>query len=119
MEGSLDWLRHDRDDGAFQADGHTTLLGAALKYRFGAAATHGYVLGGPVLALHAATNTFDGASREVDSTDAGISFGGGFAGRLGTRFEIGPEVRMTILWADDDSAPGAAIYGGVRIAVTR
>ena len=87
LEGSLDWLRHDRDEGAFQADGHTTLLGATLKYRFGSAATHGYVLGGPVLAFHSATNTFDGDSREIDSTDAGISFGGGFAGRVGSRFE--------------------------------
>lgn len=118
-EGSLDWLRHDRDEGAFQAEGHTTLLGAALKGRFGSAATHGYVLGGPVIAFHAATNTFDGVAREVDSTDAGISFGGGFAGTIGGQFEIGPEARMTILWASDDSAPAYTIYGGVRIAVTR
>ena len=119
LEGSVDWLRHDRDEGAFQAQGHTTLLGAALKARFGSAATHGYVLGGPVLAVHSATNTFDGVARDVDSTDAGISFGGGFAGRVGGRLEIGPEARMTILWAGDDSAPAYAIYGGVRLAVTR
>jgi hypothetical protein len=119
LEGSLDWLGHKRDEGAFQADGHTTLLGTALKYRFGSAASYGYVLGGPVLAFHAATNTFAGEAREVDSTDAGISFGGGFAGRVGSRFEIGPEARMTILWAGDDSAPAYAIYGGVRIVVTR
>ncbi len=79
VEGSLDWLRHNRDEGAFRAEGHTTLLGAALKGRFGSAATHGYILGGPVIAFHAATNTFDGVARDVDSTDAGISFGGGFA----------------------------------------
>src|SRR5687767_10095246 len=30
VEGSLDWLRHNRDEGAFRAEGHTTLLGAAL-----------------------------------------------------------------------------------------
>ena len=119
LEGSIDWLRHNRDEGAFQADGHTTLLGAALKGRFGSAATHGYVLGGPVIAVHSATNTFDGVGRDVDGTDAGISFGGGFAGRVGGRFEIGPEARMTILWAGDDSAPAYAIYGGVRIVVTR
>ena len=119
LEGSLDWLRHNRDEGAFQADGHTTLLGAALKYRFGSSAAHGYVLGGPVLAFHSATNTFGGVERDVSSTDAGISFGGGFAGRVANRFEIGPEARMTLLWAGDDSAPAAAIYGGVRIVVTR
>ena len=119
LEGSLDWLRHDRDEGAFQAQGHTTLLGAALKGRFGSAAMHGYVLGGPVLAFHSATNTFDGQARDLDSTDPGISFGGGFATRVGGRFEIGPEARMTILWTGDESAPAAAIYGGVRIAVTR
>jgi hypothetical protein len=90
-----------------------------LKGRFGSAATHGYVLGGPVIAFHAATNTFDGVARNVDSTDAGISFGGGFAGTIGGQFEIGPEARMTILWASDDSAPAHTIYGGVRIAVTR
>jgi hypothetical protein len=119
LEGSLDWLRHDRDEGAFQADGHTSLLGAALRYRFGSGGSHGYVLGGPVLAFHSATNTFAGESRDIDSTDPGFSFGGGFAGRVGRRLEIGPEVRMTLLWAGDDSAPAAAIYGGVRIAVTR
>jgi hypothetical protein len=112
-------LRHDRDEGAFQAEGHTTLLGAALKGRFGSADMHGYVLGGPVLAFHSATNTFDGNARDIDSTDTGLSFGGGFASRVGGRVEIGPEARMTILWAGDDSAPAYAIYGGVRIAVTR
>jgi Outer membrane protein beta-barrel domain len=115
VEGSLDWLRHNRDEGAFRAVGHTTLLGAALKGRFGSAATHGYVLGGAVIAFHAATNTFDGVARDLDSTDAGISLGGGFAGTVGGQFAIGPEARMTILWAGDDSAPAYAIYGGVRI----
>ena len=119
IDGSLDWLRHNRDEGAFQAEGHTTLLGAALKGRFGSAATHGYVLAGPVIAFHAATNTFDGVARDLDSTDTGISFGGGFASTVGGQFEIGPDARMTILWAGDDSAPAYAIYGGVRIATTR
>jgi hypothetical protein len=119
LQGSLDWLRHDRDEGAFQAKGHTSLLGAAVKYRFGSAASHGYVFVGPVLAFHAATNTFDGESREINSTDPGFSFGGGVAGRVGARFEIGPEARMTLLWAGDDAAPAAAIYGGVRIVLAR
>ena len=119
LEGSLDWLRHNRDEGAFQAVGHTTLLGAAVKAKFGSPDMHGYVLGGPLLAFHSATNTFDGVARDVDSTDAGISVGGGLAGRLGGRFEVGPEARLTIIWAGDDSAPAYAIYGGLRIAVTR
>lgn len=115
LEGGVDWLWHDRE-GVFRSEGRTALLSVVLRYRFGEPEAHGYVLGGPVLALHSGTTGFEDVSRDVSSRDPGVTLGGGFAARLGSRAEVGPEARFVMLWADDGSAPAYALYGGVRIA---
>jgi len=119
IEGAVDWLQHKRDLGAFQADGSTTFLTAALKYRFGREEAHGYVLGGPTLALLSSTVSFEGVAQTVDSNAFGFSVGGGAAFPAGPRFEIGPEMRLLMLMSDDEAGPSFAIYGGVRIAFNR
>lgn len=116
VEGTVDWLRHDRDEGVFRSEGRTTLLGGALRFQFGGEETYGYVLGGPLVAFHSGRTTFESVGRDVSSTDGGLSFGGGFAAPIGRRAELGPEARLVMLWADDGSAPAYAIYGGIRIA---
>lgn len=119
LEGAVDWLRHNRDEGAFQSDGHTTFLTATVRYQFGDGATYGYILGGPAIAFHSGTNTFEGESRHVSGTSTGWTFGGGMAGPAGSRLEIGPEARFVMLASDDGSNTAFAIYGGIRIVLKR
>jgi hypothetical protein len=119
LDGALDWLRHNRDEGVFRSKGDTTFLTAALKYQFGGESGSGYVLGGPTLGFHWGTTTFEDISRDISSTSAGLAFGGGYSGIVGPGVEIGPEVRMVLLSSDDGSDPATAIYGGLRIAWRR
>ncbi len=115
-EGGVDWLANKRTgDPGFQAEGHTTFLSGVLKYRWGNESGNGYVLGGLTLANHSRTSTFDNMSRDLSSTNSGVVFGGGGAFAAGRRWEIGPELRLTVLWVNDETSPAFVSYGGVRV----
>ena len=119
-EFSVDWLRHDRSTGAFQAEGHTTFVSAALRQRFGGDRANGYALGGVALGAHKGTAGFPGVENLINhnsSTHGGFLFGGGLSFRVGERMELGPVIRIAVLGANVDSDPASAIMAGVRIGI--
>lgn len=117
VEVSVDYLRHKRSTGFFQAEGHTTFVSAALVQRFGGNAAHGFVFGGVTLGSHAGTAGFpaDNLIAENKGTHPGYTFGGGLMVRAAERFEVGPFVRVVFLTAESDSDVFAAGMAGVRI----
>jgi hypothetical protein len=117
LEGSVDLLSHHRSGGAFEAQGHTLFLSAAVVQRFGGPAASGYVLGGLTLARHSGTAGFPGDNLDTGAhgTHPGYVFGGGMMFGASRRIEAGPMVRMTVLTADDDADPAFAIAAGVRV----
>ena len=118
-EFSVDWLRHDRSTGAFQAEGHTTFVSAALRQRFGGDRANGYVLGGVTLGAHTGTAGFPAENliNHNSSTHGGFMFGGGLSFRVGERMELGPVIRIAVLGANVDSDPASAIMAGFRIGL--
>lgn len=121
LELSVDFLRHKRAGGHFQAEGHTTFLGASVVRRFGGRAASGYVLGGVTLGAHSGTAGFPEVNLITDTTGThrGFLFGGGMAFRAGPRIEIGPVVRIVLLSVDNDSAPASAAMAGFRVGFGR
>jgi outer membrane protein with beta-barrel domain len=117
LELSADYLRHVRDTGHFQAEGHMTLFGASLVQRFGGDTVNGYVLGGAVIGVHKGTAGFpaDNLVTDTSGTDPGFMFGGGMTFRIGPRLEVGPIVRLVIQTIDNDSAPAFASTFGFRV----
>ena len=116
-EAGVDWLSHTRRGGfGFRAEGHTTFLTGALKYRWGRARANGYVLGGLTFAIHSGTNFFEDTITSVSSHDPGLMFGGGAVVGGGRHWAIGPEARMAMLSPHSESPPHFVIYGGVRVA---
>ena len=117
VEGAFDYLRHERT-GNFEAKGRTLFFTGSVVQRFGRV-HQPYVLGGVTLASHGGTAGFPPLNQFVsaDSTDFGVSFGGGIAFAIGNRFEVGPEVRFFIILADEDSAPAYAYWLGGRFGI--
>jgi hypothetical protein len=115
IEGALDLLTHERDTGAFQADGDSMIAGVSLVQRFGRARVQPYVLGGVHLIRHDGTSRFGDMARVRQSTDSGVHFGGGFSVRVNDRVEIGPEARFFIIQAEEGSSPAWADWIGVRV----
>lgn len=118
-EFSVDWLRHDRSTGAFQAEGHTTFVSAVLRQRFGGDRANAYVLGGVTLGAHTGTAGFPAEDliNHNSSTHGGFMFGGGLSFRVGERMELGPVIRIAMLGANVDSDPASAITAGFRIGI--
>lgn len=115
-EVAIDLLAHQRTDGFFKADGHTTLVSAGVEQRFGRARVQPYVRGGVLLARHSGDYDFAGDRRSRTSSDAGFYFGGGMAVRVGERLEIGPDVRAIVIAIDNDNDPTLAYTVGLRAA---
>jgi hypothetical protein len=117
LELATDYLRHVRDTGHFQAEGHMTLFSASIVQRFGGDTVHGYVLGGAGIGVHSGTAGFpaDNLVTDTSGTHPGYIFGGGMMFRAGKRFEVGPIVRMVMLTIDDDSDAALAATFGVRV----
>jgi hypothetical protein len=120
-EFSVDVLRHNRDSGAFQAEGHTTFVSAALRQRFGGERTKGYLLGGFTIGSHSGTAGFPAYNmvNDYSSTRGGFVFGGGLNFTVGDAVEIGPVIRITMLGTDADADPWSSIMTGVRIGIRR
>jgi hypothetical protein len=116
VEADLDWLRHSRRVREFETSGHTLFLTGALKYRFRARANTGYLLGGPVLAIHTRRNRFSGNVREISSTQAGYVLGGGVSVSVRRNVELGPEARMIVLSTNQELPPKLAVYVGLAVA---
>jgi hypothetical protein len=117
LDLSVDFLKHDRSGGFFEAHGHTVFLSGAFVQRFGGPAANGYVLGGVTLAAHSGTAGFpaDNLVTDTSSTNPGYILGGGMSFRASRRIEVGPLVRITMLSADSDSDPAFTIMAGVRV----
>jgi hypothetical protein len=118
VEAAADFLGHERTGGFFEAEGLSTIVGASLVQRFGTAVVQPYVLGGYSIVRHSGSITFEGVRRERSSTGHGYQFGTGLAVRVGSRFEIGPEVRFYMIQPDDDLDPALAYWVGLRAGVT-
>jgi hypothetical protein len=117
VELSVDYLRHKRSTGFFQAEGHTTFLSAALVQRFGGDAAYGFVFGGVTLGSHAGSAGFpaDNLVSENKGTHPGFTLGGGLMFRASERIHVGPVVRVVFLTAESDSDVFAAGMAGVRV----
>ena len=116
FECGVEWLSHDRGDGVFQANGHSTLVNAALKYSWTRTAATSYVLGGFGVARYAATTRFEDVERTNRATLPGVSVGGGVSFPLRNGWRAGPEGRLLLFTPNTDEAPWLGIYGGVRLA---
>lgn len=121
IELSLDYLRHRRSGGYFEADGHTTLAGASIVQRFGNDAASAFVVAGPVLVFHSGTAGFpaDGRMTRSKGTEAGLAAGAGMVFGAGRRIELGPIVKVLLLSPRSDAEPAFAIMGGIRVASRR
>lgn len=124
LELSVDYLRHKRsagESGFFEAEGHTTFLTGAIVQRFGSEGPNGYVLAGLTVGIHSGSAgvPIDNLITDTGSTHSGLMFGGGFSFRAGSKYEIGPIVRIAVLRASRDSDPAGAIMGGIRIGFRR
>jgi hypothetical protein len=115
VEGSVDFLAHDRSGGFFQSEGNSTLLSVSLVQRFGHATAQPYVLGGVGLVHHSGTTQFEDLAFRRNSTDPAFHFGGGVAVKINERFEIGPEARFYVIRAGNSSDPAWASWFGVRV----
>jgi opacity protein-like surface antigen len=116
VEFSVDWVSHEREGEVFEANGHTTFVGASLVHRFGRSAVQPYVLGGLHVAMHKGSTRFDDVRTERSSTDLGYHFGGGVAFRITDRVEVGPEARFFMVQPENDSDPAFANWIGARAA---
>lgn len=117
IEASVDLMSHDRSGGFFEAEGRSTFIGASLVQRFGSARVQPYILGGLHLVQHTGSTTFGDMRAERDSTDYGYHFGGGFAIRIGERFEAGPEARFYMIQPENDVDPALAYWIGARVGI--
>lgn len=115
LEGSLEFVTHDRDTGHFAAEGTTTIVGVSLVHRFGRRSVQPYVLGGVTLGNHSGKSRFDDLAFTASSTDLGLRYGGGVAVAVNERLEVSPEFRINQFFVDDDSSPWMVPSFGVRI----
>jgi hypothetical protein len=116
FECGVDWLSHQRGYGAFQADGHMTVVGAALKYSWSGTAASSYVGGGFGIARYSGSTRFEGVERSNHANLSGPSVGGGVSFSLRNGWRLGPEARLLLLSPTTDEMPALAIVGGVRVA---
>jgi len=116
FECVADWLSHHRGGGEFQADGHMTFVGAALKYSWSGATASSYVVGGFGVARFSGSTFFDDVERSNRSTLPGASVGGGVSFSLPNGWRLGPEARLLLLSPTTDEMPALAIVGGVRVS---
>jgi hypothetical protein len=117
LECGVDWLAHDRGEGVFQADGHTTLLAAAVKYSWTSEAATSYVLGGLVMAHHTGTTRFEDEVRADRTMMPGVSVGGGVLFPASNGWRVGPEGRLLLLSPGNEEAPALGMYAGVRVSL--
>jgi hypothetical protein len=115
LELSGDYLRHIRGTGAFQAEGHMTVVGASLVQRFGGDTIKGFVLGGGVITSHSADVRFDNRTTHRSATHPGFMFGGGMTVRATQRLEMGPVVRFVLVAVDDETSAAMATMIGFRV----
>jgi hypothetical protein len=117
LECSVDWLAHERHEGVFQAEGHTTIASAAVKYSWRGDAATGYTLGGIVVAHHSGTTRFEEHVRADRTTMPGWTVGGGVSFPVARGWHVGPEGRMVLMSPGNEEAPVIGIYGGVRLSL--
>jgi hypothetical protein len=118
FECGVEWLAHNRGgEGMFQADGHTTMLTAALKYSWTGKSATSYVLGGLVLAHHTGTAGFEDDMRTDHTTMPGVSVGGGVLFTVSNGWRVGPEGRLLLLSPGNEAAPALGMYAGVRVSL--
>jgi len=113
-ELSFEVIAHHRGSGSFQSKGQTVIGGLSLVRRFGSGSAQPYVFGGVTVGYHDGTSFFNGDPVPISSTDTGLRFGTGVAFRMGSRFELSPEVRTNGFFIDRDSDPATLPSFGVR-----
>ena len=117
VEGSLEFVTHDRTQGFFLAEGHTLIGGVSLVQRFGHGRIQPYGFTGLTAGHHSGSTTFGDLHTEASSTDWGWRAGVGLTFRAGSRYEISPELRMNGFFIDSDSHPATLPSIGVRFGV--
>lgn len=117
VEGSLEFVTHDRTEGFFLAEGHTVIGGVSLVQRIGHGRIQPYAFTGLTAGYHSGSTTFGDIHTEASSTDWGWRAGVGLTFRVASRYEVSPELRMNGFFIDTDSHPAMLPSLGVRFGI--